>query len=420
MQLYKYLPTPSDRMGVLWALASIKDACIIEYGPAGTTHYGIEGFMKLNAELKSRLFTTHMDESDIVMGDSTRLRETILEVDRVYAPPVIFIVASSISSIIGTDIENVCAELNDEVQAQLICFSGGGFRGDFTVGIREVLTSLARHVVKPPSEKEGISYNIIGSTIDCYNFASDVKEIKGMMEACFGAVLHTVFTSDTSVQAIETAANASFNLVLRSEGQECAEILKEQYGMEYILGCPYGLSGTLQWLKAIEARIGIKGKEAFMCEQKDRGRKLLMRVRHGLVNYKRLSGVLSGHHDCVHGFYPFLVSELGLDIQRVFVNHSVQGCESIKSHIPLLCIAPDEAQKEAVLLALKPDLLIGDGVLLTMGKNAAIQIQTANPNLHEIQIYDGTPFMGFNGAAYFIERLLNGVHRAGSRLEARY
>lgn len=49
MNLYRYFPVPSDRMGTLWTLGSIKDAYIVEFGPAGTTHFYIEGFMQLNA-----------------------------------------------------------------------------------------------------------------------------------------------------------------------------------------------------------------------------------------------------------------------------------------------------------------------------------------------------------------------------------
>ena len=37
--IVRYLPTPSDRMGLLWTLLTIKDGVILELGPSGTTHY---------------------------------------------------------------------------------------------------------------------------------------------------------------------------------------------------------------------------------------------------------------------------------------------------------------------------------------------------------------------------------------------
>lgn len=62
MEMYKYMPLPSDRMGLLWTLASIQDACILEFGPAGTTHYAVEGIGSLNATEGEKVYSTHMEE----------------------------------------------------------------------------------------------------------------------------------------------------------------------------------------------------------------------------------------------------------------------------------------------------------------------------------------------------------------------
>lgn len=59
----------------------------------------------LGVDWQQRLFTTHMNEDDVVMGDVTRLEEAIIELDKSYEPKVIFVVASSISAVIGTDIK---------------------------------------------------------------------------------------------------------------------------------------------------------------------------------------------------------------------------------------------------------------------------------------------------------------------------
>ena len=48
MQVCKYFPVASDRMGMIWTISSIEGACIIEFGPAGTTHFAIEGIGSLN------------------------------------------------------------------------------------------------------------------------------------------------------------------------------------------------------------------------------------------------------------------------------------------------------------------------------------------------------------------------------------
>lgn len=423
MQLYKYLPMPSDRMGTLWALTSIKDACIIEYGPAGTTHYGIEGFMQLNAELRSKLYTTHMDESDIVMGDSTRLEETIKEVDSIYKPRVIFVIASSISSIIGIDIENVCDNLRDEVKAKLIAFTGGGFRGDYTLGIREVLIALAKDVVNNCDEKIPNTFNLIGCNVDSYNFLSDTKEIENIMRECFGYKLNAIFTANSTLEEIENAARAGLNIVLRSEGLECAQILKDKHDTPYVEGSPYGLKGTLSWIKNIEEVLSITANQGYIAKETERARKNIMRFKFAVMPYKGLRTILAGNYDFVIDIFSFLKDELSLGIEKTFVNHNIRGANyrNMDENIcNLTMVNPKEEEREGVISEVNPDILLGDGITLEMGQGAPIKLQVSNPNLDRINMYEYTPFMGFNGITYTIELLINQISNNSSKLKGRF
>ena len=115
MSLVRFLPTPSDRMGIIWSLLAVQGAIVLEYGPAGTTHYSMGLYGGLGLRFQNRLFTTHMSEDDVVMGDVTRLEEAIIELDKSYAPKVIFVVASSVTAVIGTDIKGVSRYMQNEV-----------------------------------------------------------------------------------------------------------------------------------------------------------------------------------------------------------------------------------------------------------------------------------------------------------------
>ena len=81
MQLCKYYPVANDRMGIIWTLSSIEGACVIEFGPAGTTHYAVEGVGSLNGNDKAKIYSTHMDQSDVTFGKYDRLEKAILEID---------------------------------------------------------------------------------------------------------------------------------------------------------------------------------------------------------------------------------------------------------------------------------------------------------------------------------------------------
>ena len=55
MQLCKYYPVANDRMGIIWTLSSIENVCVIEFGPAGTTHYALEGIGSLNGNDRAKI-----------------------------------------------------------------------------------------------------------------------------------------------------------------------------------------------------------------------------------------------------------------------------------------------------------------------------------------------------------------------------
>lgn len=144
MSLCRFYPPASDRMAIIWSLMPIQNAIVLEYGPAGTTHFGGGLYSSLGIRLSQSLFTTHISEDDVIMGDVTRLEKAIVEIDETYEPKVIFVVASAVIAVIGTDIKGVCRYMQEKVNAKLVAFEDGGFRGDYTYGLRAVYKLLAK------------------------------------------------------------------------------------------------------------------------------------------------------------------------------------------------------------------------------------------------------------------------------------
>ena len=244
-------------MAIMWSLMPVKDAVVLEYGPAGTTHFGGGLYGSLGIDLNKSLFTTHISEDDVVMGDVSRLERAILEIDAAYSPKIIFVVASAVIAVIGTDIEGVCRYMQEQVNARLISFEEGGFRGDYTYGLRSVYRMLAEKVIKKSPEKEK-TYNILGASAGSYRVRSDVWELKNLMREAFGIECGYTMGLECEVSDIESAGKASLNLVIRNEALEAARLLKDKCGTDFYYGVPYGYGGTLKWLEEISAVIGEK------------------------------------------------------------------------------------------------------------------------------------------------------------------
>ncbi|WP_142415553.1 nitrogenase component 1 [Hathewaya massiliensis] len=410
MNLYRYFPVPSDRMGTLWTLGSIKDAYIVEFGPAGTTHFSIEGFMQLNAQEEAKCFTTHLDESDIAFGSHERLEKAIKEVDKIHNPEVIFVMGSSITAIIGIDIKSICFMLQKEVNATLIPIDTGGFKGDFTLGVRNTIKLLCKEIVEAPLEKKAKTYNIIGSQVDYFNYKSDVNEIKEIMKEVFGYTCNCIFTSDTSLEKIKKASEAEFNIVIRSEGIDGAKILKERYNQEYILGRPYGLKNTLKWIRDIEDVIGVEGNKTYLDEKILYIEDAIMKIKTIIKENKCESTIISGYYDMVNGIYPML-KEMGFNICCGIVKHNKKGNNYFNIEEGLedkIKINISEEEQMELINQYSPQIIVGDGALLKMS-DSPIKIQISNPNLSKVLIYNRTPFIGFNGMLYMIELTINSI-----------
>lgn len=399
MSIYKYFPVASDRMGIIWTLSSIKDICVIEFGPAGTTHYAVESIGQLNADDLATIYSTDMDESDITFGSYERLENSIKEVDINKKPKYIFVMASSVSSIIGADVTSVCRELQPEVKAKLIPITTGGLKYDYNVGVESALELIAKHIVKPNETKEDC-YNIIGSNIDSYNFLSDSEEIKRMMKSIFNKNLNTTFTAYTSVNELEEAAKASLNIVIRKEGLKAAEYMKEKYNIPYIYSKPIGLTQSIKLINDIKELMNYEVNEELLNKEIALIKKYLFRMRFKLRGLENKDVGIFGDQDTVLSMKSF-IEELGLNVDRAEVLH---GCKIDNDEIIINSGEPDRFR---YLKNKELSILMGDGPTLDMKHISNLDIQISNPNLNAVNIYPYTPYIGLRGCLLLLEKILS-------------
>ena len=399
MNIYKYFPVASDRMGIIWTLSSIKDSYIIEFGPSGTTHYAVESIGQLNGEDFSNIYSTHMSESDITFGKYDRLEKSIKEVDLNKSPKYIFVMASSISSIIGTDIEAICEEIQKDVNAKLIPIKTGGLKADYNFGVEEALELIVKNIVKEPNTKNN-KINIIGSNIDAYNFLSDCNEIKRLMKEIFSKEINTIFTSYTSIEDIENAAEAELNIVLRKEGLKAAEYMKKKFNIPYVYGKPIGLESTISWIKEVQALMNYDINEDALNKDIQSIKQYIFRLKMRLRSLKFKDVAIFGDYDTVYNFKKFSM-ELGLNVVRaeVLYNCNIEDNDILKN--------TGELNRMMFLKNNNIDILFGDGPSLDMESSARVKVQVSNPNLKSVNIYPYVPYVGFRGALLLIEKLLS-------------
>ena len=399
MSLCRYLPTPSDRMGILWSLLCIEDSVVVEYGPAGTTHYSMGLFGELGIDQQNRLFSTHMSEDDVVMGNVTRLEEALVEVDAGYRPSVIFVVASSVSAVIGTDLKGVCTYMQDKVGARLIAFEQGGFRGDYSVGLREVYKLLADELVQSDAPAQPGNYNILGASIGAYRAASDIGEIQRLMREAFGMECHACLCLDTDAQRIRTCGGAQLNLVLRDEALPAARAIQAKCGTPFTQGMPWGYAGTLRWLEDVGRALGREPEPKLVGQLRQRAGEAAQYRMYGMMLKRHKPGV-SILADCnaTLGLGAFM-DELGFPVAHKLCAHGLRAIEQPGDVRHL----PDEGERIALMRSLHHQLVLADDISghLLSGDNTFLRVST--PLVYGAQVATHLPLVGPRGADMILE-----------------
>lgn len=400
MSLVRFLPTPSDRMGILWSLLSVEGSVIVEYGPAGTTHYSMGLFGELGIDQENRLFSTHMSEDDVVMGDVSRLENALIEVDEGYHPKVIFVVASSVSAVIGTDLRGVCAYMQEKVNARLIAFAQGGFRGDYSIGIKEAYRLLVEQLTEPSVKKKPGTYNILGASAWSYRNASDVNEIKRLMKEAFGMECHACLCHETSADAIRTLGCAEINLILRDEALPAARILEEKHSTPFVEGAPYGYEGTLNWLEKVGKSIGREVNPKLVSHLKKRIMESKQyRMYTMMLKENKPAVTIMGEYMTVQGLADFLNSIFFPVVNKVSA-HSLRAIENPAEDVKYL---PVEKDRIDLMKGLHRQLVLADDVSKRMLSADNTYVRIASPRVDGAVVATHMPLMGDRGADMIIE-----------------
>lgn len=404
MSLYRYLPTISDRMAIMWTLLTIEDAVVLEYGPAGTTHFSMGLFGRMGIDvLSDRLFTTHMSEDDVIMGDVERLEKAIVELDSSRHPSVIFVVASAISEVIGTDVIGVCSYLDEEVKAKLVPIENSGFGEDFSSGLKQIYLSLTKKFAKRVENVEPNSYNILGASANSYRIESDINEIQRMLTESFRLNCNCVLGHYSTSEQIGRLGQASLNIVLREEARPTAEFLNKKFGTPYIVGSPYGYIGSYRWLEQVGSILDMSLPESQGLEFAKRLSQYELSGQARLMFGPKVntpSAVLVGEHYVIDGLAG-MMHEFDIEVSAKICNHTLKTISNNKGD----CVRfTSEKEQLDELRQYQHHWVLADEVSMHCTESSNTKLCVSPPLIHHSQIARHMPLMGLRGAEYFEEQ----------------
>lgn len=402
MSLFRQFPVASDRMGILWTTLPIRDCVVIEYGPAGTTHYGTEIIGDLGIPVKQNFFSTHVDENDIIMGDISRLEQAIKEVDERYHPRCIFVVGSSLTSVIAADINGTCRMMSRQISAKLIPFEHGGFRGDYSLGIRDTLTATIKAITEKTEETKVGTYNIIGACHDIYRIGSDVNEMKQIMKECFNMESICILPYDTDYEAIKECAKAELTLVIRDEAKPASDIIALRGHTKIVEGAPYGYEGTKNWILTIAKVLGKDPNPQYIEKLDQKIQWVKLSGRQFMFSGLKNKVLLEGGAYVVKGLGEFFKNELFYEVEGIST-HSLKGYQEVPDYIKFY---ENEKEKLDLIRSYNNAMVLGSTPVLHEAAKNTVKMPLSFPILHGTVIATHLPFMGIHGADSIMEYVM--------------
>ena len=239
-QAYRIIPIyTSDVSGVCSALYELGGMVVI-HDPSGcnstyNTHDEIRWYNQ-----DSLIFISGLTEIDAVMGNDEKFLSDVKEAAGELHPKFIALVSSPIPFMNGTDFPALAKVLETETGIPAFAVPTNGMH-DYVYGAGKALEEIARRFVPEQMEDRNGSertVNLLGATPLDFGPISKVEELKKNLEQYGWKVISTWAMGD-SLEDLAQAGKAEMNLVISSVGLMAAKMLKEKYGMPYVIGTPY-------------------------------------------------------------------------------------------------------------------------------------------------------------------------------------
>ncbi|MCR4420774.1 MAG: nitrogenase component 1 [Clostridia bacterium] len=340
--------------GARWVLAAVRGAVHLVHGPVGCAYYG-----QTVRKRHYRVFSTALEEREIVLGAGGRLEAAIREAVRLEpGAGAVLVYVTCAAGLTGEDVAAICRQTAAALGLPVVPVTCPGFAGTSQADGQDLAARvLLEHLIGrgpagPPLPK---SVNLLGE----FDVSGDLKEIERLLGR-LGLATITAVSGRATVSGLAAAHRAALNLVhCGRTGRWLARQMQERFGIPWLKATFFGIEGTAASLAAVAAFFGQQDTTGWIEAEAEAAR------REALPYLRRLKGrrVVVFFGASRMGLMSLAFRELGMEV--VLCGSQFGGREDYAESRSLLGEGtpliddPDGRELQEWWRRLRPDLVVG-------------------------------------------------------------